>query len=85
MTSFKLLGAALIVAAMRCSRRPHSQAISEPGAYAFYHPNADARNAGAPTARDRDGAIACARAAMSPMRWREQPQSRAPRVPRQAH
>jgi hypothetical protein len=48
MTSFKLLGAALIVAAI-VAPASAQQAISEPGAYSFYHPNNDVLNGGAPT------------------------------------
>lgn len=48
MTSFKLLGAALIVAAL-VAPASAQQAISEPGAYSFYHPNNDVLNGGAPT------------------------------------
>jgi hypothetical protein len=49
MTSFKLLGAALIVAAI-VAPASAQQAISEPGAYSFYHPNNDVLNGGAPAA-----------------------------------
>jgi hypothetical protein len=48
MTSVKLLGAALIVAAI-VAPASAQQAISEPGAYSFYHPNNDVLNGGAPT------------------------------------
>jgi hypothetical protein len=48
MTSFKVLGAALIVAAI-VAPASAQQAISEPGAYSFYHPNNDVLNGGAPT------------------------------------
>jgi hypothetical protein len=48
MTSFKLLGAALIVAAI-IAPASAQQAISEPGAYSFYHPNNDVLNGGAST------------------------------------
>jgi hypothetical protein len=48
MTSIKLLGAALIVAAI-IAPASAQQAISEPGAYSFYHPNNDVLNGGAPT------------------------------------
>jgi len=47
MTSIKLLGAALIVAAI-IAPASAQQAISEPGAYSFYHPNNDVLNGGAP-------------------------------------
>ena len=48
MTSVKLLGAALIVAAI-VAPASAQQAISEPGAYSFYHPSNDVLNGGAPT------------------------------------
>ena len=47
MTSFKLLGAALIAAAI-VAPASAQQAISEPGAYSFYYPNNDVLNGGAP-------------------------------------
>jgi hypothetical protein len=49
MTKFKLVGAALVLAAFAAAPVSAQQAISEPGAFAFYHPNADVLNAGAPT------------------------------------
>jgi hypothetical protein len=49
MTSFKFLGAALILAAI-VAPASAQQAISEPGAYSFYHPNNDVLNGGAPMA-----------------------------------
>jgi hypothetical protein len=48
MTSFKLFGAALILTAI-IAPASAQQAASEPGAYAFYHPNNDVLNGGAPT------------------------------------
>jgi hypothetical protein len=48
MTRFKLLGAAFILAAI-VAPASAQQAISEPGAYSFYHPNNDVLNRGAPT------------------------------------
>jgi hypothetical protein len=48
MTSFKLFGAALILAAI-IAPASAQQAISEPGAYSFYHPNNDVLNGRAPT------------------------------------
>jgi hypothetical protein len=41
MTTFKLFGAALILSAAAAAPVAAQQAIQEPGAYAFYHPNAD--------------------------------------------
>jgi hypothetical protein len=49
MTSFKLIGAALVVAAFVAAPVSAQQAVSEPGAAAFYHPNADILHAGMPT------------------------------------
>jgi hypothetical protein len=45
MTSFKLFGAALVVAAL-VAPVSAQQAVQEPGAAAFYHPNADILHAG---------------------------------------
>ena len=49
---FKLLGAALIVAAI-VAPASAQQAISEPGAYSFYHPNNDVLNGGRANPRER--------------------------------
>jgi hypothetical protein len=49
MSKFKLAGAALVLAAFVAVPVSAQEAISEPGAYAFYHPNADVLNAGRPT------------------------------------
>jgi hypothetical protein len=49
MTSFKLFGAALLLSAFVAVPVSAQQAIDEPGAYSFYHPNADVLNGGAPT------------------------------------
>jgi hypothetical protein len=49
MSKFKLAGAALVFAAFAAAPASAQEAISEPGAYAFYHPNADVLNAGRPT------------------------------------
>ena len=46
MTSFKLFGAALVLAAVAVVPVSAQQAVQEPGAYAFYHPNGDVLNAG---------------------------------------
>jgi hypothetical protein len=48
MTSLKLLGAALAVAAFVAAPVSAQEAVSEPGAAAFYHPNADILHAGSP-------------------------------------
>ena len=49
MTRFKLGGAAFVLAAFVAAPLSAQQAIQEPGAYAFYHPNGDVLNARAPT------------------------------------
>ena len=51
MSSFKLFGAALVVAALVAAPVAAQEAVSEPGMEAFYHPNADILHAGmsAPT------------------------------------
>jgi hypothetical protein len=48
MTSLKLLGAALVVAAFAAAPVAAQEAVQEPGAAAFYHPNADILHAGSP-------------------------------------
>jgi hypothetical protein len=48
MTSFKLFGAALALATIAIAPVSAQEAVQEPGAYAFYHPNADVLNAGRP-------------------------------------
>ena len=48
MTRFKLVGAALVLAAFVAVPVSAQQAVQEPGAYAFYHPNGDVLNAGGP-------------------------------------
>jgi hypothetical protein len=46
MTSFKLFGAALVLAAIAVAPVSAQEAIQEPGAYSFYHPNGDVLNSG---------------------------------------
>jgi hypothetical protein len=46
MTSFKLFGAAVAVAMLVAAPVSAQQAVQEPGAAAFYHPNADILHAG---------------------------------------
>jgi hypothetical protein len=41
MTTFKLISAAFILSAAAAAPVAAQQAIQEPGAYAFYHPNGD--------------------------------------------
>ena len=48
MTNFKLIGAAAILS-MIVTPVFAQAAIDEPGAFAFYHPNADVPNGGRPT------------------------------------
>src|SRR6516225_3840620 len=50
MTSLKLLGTALVLSVIAMAPVSAQQVIDEPGAYAFYHPNADVLNAGRPAA-----------------------------------
>lgn len=47
MTKFKVLSAAAILSAMTVVPAFGQAAIQEPGAFAFYHPNADVLNGGA--------------------------------------
>jgi hypothetical protein len=49
MTSFKFFGAALVVAALAAAPALAQEAVSEPGAAAFYHPNADILHANTPS------------------------------------
>src|ERR1700731_1096197 len=49
MTRFKLFSAALILSAAMATPVFAQAAISEPGAYAFYHPNGDVLHAGSPS------------------------------------
>ena len=48
MSSFKFLGAALVVATLVAAPVSAQEAVSEPGAAAFYHPNADILHANTP-------------------------------------
>jgi hypothetical protein len=48
MSTLKLFGAALVLAAFVAAPVFAQQAVQEPGAAAFYHPNADILNAGVP-------------------------------------
>jgi hypothetical protein len=56
MTKFKILSAAALLSAMAAAPVFGQAAIQEPGAFAFYHPNADVLNRGAPT--PAEGAMA---------------------------
>ena len=46
MTTFRLFSAALILSAAVATPLAAQQAIQEPGAYAFYHPNGDVLHVG---------------------------------------
>ncbi len=46
MTSLKILGAAALLSATFATQAFAQAAVQEPGAFAFYHPNADVLNAG---------------------------------------
>jgi hypothetical protein len=58
MTSFKILSVAAILSMMTAPPLFAQAAIGEPGAYAFYHPNADVLNAGRPLPPETRGAMA---------------------------
>jgi hypothetical protein len=63
MSTFKLntvpsIGAALMLSAALATPVFAQAAISEPGAYAFYHPNGDVLNAGAGGVRSAPDAMA---------------------------
>jgi hypothetical protein len=58
MTKFKIFTAAAIVSAMIVGPVFAQAAIQEPGAFAFYHPDADVLHAGAPTPAKTKGAMA---------------------------
>jgi hypothetical protein len=49
MTRFKILGAAAVLSMVMATPLFAQAAIQEPGAFAFYHPNADVLNGGRPT------------------------------------
>jgi hypothetical protein len=49
MTSFKTLAAAALLSALTATPVFTQAAIQEPGLFAFYHPNLDVLNGGAPT------------------------------------
>jgi hypothetical protein len=49
MTSLKTLAAAALLSALTITPVFAQAAIQEPGLFAFYHPNADVLNRGAPT------------------------------------
>jgi hypothetical protein len=49
MTRFKTLGAAAVLSMMTATPLFAQAAIQKPGAFAFYHPDADVLNGGRPT------------------------------------
>jgi hypothetical protein len=52
-TTFKALAAAILLSALLATPVFAQAAIQEPGAFAFYHPNLDVLNGGAPTPASR--------------------------------
>src|SRR6266699_1826493 len=60
MTRFKILGAAAVLSMMMATPLFGQAAIQEPGAFAFYHPNADVLNGGRPTPAATTSAMASA-------------------------
>ena len=54
MTSLKLIGAAALLSAAFATQAFAQSAVQEPGAFAFYHPNADVLNAGRGAPRPPD-------------------------------
>ena len=57
MSSFKFLSAALVVAALVAAPVSAQEAVQEPGAAAFYHPDADILHAGAPASANSFAAM----------------------------
>jgi hypothetical protein len=58
MTSLKIISAVLVLAAFAASPASAWEAVSEPGAFSFYHPNADVLNVGpSPGASNAMGAM----------------------------
>jgi hypothetical protein len=58
MSGFKILSAASIISMMIATPVFAQAAIQEPGAFAFYHPNADVLNSGRPLPGEAAGAMA---------------------------
>jgi hypothetical protein len=58
MTRFKIFGAAAMLSMMIATPVFAQAAIQEPGAFAFYHPDADVLNAGRSTPSETSGAMA---------------------------
>jgi hypothetical protein len=57
MTRYALLAAVAIFSAATATQVLAQAAIQEPGAYVFYHPNADVLNAGGPRPADAMASI----------------------------
>jgi hypothetical protein len=75
MTSFKIISAALVLSAFAAAPASAWEAVSEPGAYSFYHPNADVLNVGpspsssnAMASMQRSDAVASMHMSMRPRR-----------------
>ena len=58
MTTSKILRAAAFLSMMTATPVFAQAAIQEPGAFAFYHPDADVLHAGRPTPAETGGAMA---------------------------
>jgi hypothetical protein len=61
MAKFKILSAAAILSMLVATPVFAQAAIQEPGAFAFYHPDADVLNSGQPSSRATAGAMASVR------------------------
>ena len=58
MTRLKIFGAAAILSMMIATPVFAQAAVQEPGAFAFYYPDADVLNSGRPTPAETTGAMA---------------------------
>jgi hypothetical protein len=58
MTRFKILSVVAILSVTTATPVLAQAAIQEPGAFAFYHPDADVLNRGAPMAAETEGTLA---------------------------
>jgi hypothetical protein len=74
MTSVKTLAAAALLSAMAATTVFAQATIQEPGSFAFYHPDLDVLNGGAPTLAGR---FASDPAAMQPFQHRQSDMARA--------
>jgi hypothetical protein len=73
MTRYALLAAAVILSGATATQVFAQAAIQEPGAYAFYHPNADVLNAG--TSRPADAMASATGAGVAQMQMSVQPRT----------